>query len=219
VGEIEMKALILVNGELFKPDFLMDRVSREKFDLVLGADGGARHARTLHINIDAVIGDMDSLPESGQEGFGDVSKISYPPMKNETDLELALSHLVKQGADMIVLVGMMGGRMDMVISNVQLLTHADLVSCRVEIWHGDQTAWVIRPPGGEVSGLPGDTVSLIPLSGDASGITTRGLKYPLHDERLVFGEARGISNVMERSPVRIEVVKGQLLVVHTPGGA
>ena len=49
-----------------------------------------------------------------------------------------------------------------------------------------------RPPVGRrlVVG-PGDLVSLIPFGGDARGVTTAGLRYPLVDEPLPFGPPRG----------------------------
>ena len=51
-----MKALILVNGELYKPDVLKNRIQAEKFDLVIGADGGSRYAHVLDVALDVVLG-------------------------------------------------------------------------------------------------------------------------------------------------------------------
>ncbi len=212
-----MKALILVNGELYKPDVLRSRIRAETFDLVLGADRGAHYANALDVALDAVIGDLDSLTDLERHDIGNPQFISYPTEKNETDLELALLYAKKQGVDNIVLVGVMGGRMDMTIGNILLITQESLSSCRVEVWHGEQTGWVIKPPGEDISGHPGDTVSLIPLSGNASGITTEGLEYPLKDAELAFGSVRGISNLMDKSSAHINLSDGLLLAVHTPG--
>ena len=213
-----MKALILVNGELYKPDVLRSRIHAETFDLVLGADGGARYACTLNVTLDAIIGDMDSLSDLEQQGIRNTEFVSYPAEKNETDLELALLYAGEQGADQIVMVGVMGGRMDMTIANILLITHTSLSSCRIEMWHGEQTGWVIKPPGEDISGHPGDTVSLIPLGGYASGITTKGLEYSLKDEELTFVPARGISNRLEKPSAHIKLSEGLLLAVHTPAG-
>ena len=62
------------------------------------------------------------------------------------------------------------------------------------------------------SGAPGSTVSLLPFGGDADGVTTDGLVYPLADESLALGSARGVSNVIGVAndqirvdlPVRVE---------------
>ncbi len=123
-----MKALILVNGELYKPDVLRSRIHAEAFDLVFGADGGARYAYTLNVTLDAIIGDLDSLSDFNSHGISNIKVVSYPAEKDATDLELALIYAEKQGADQIVTVGVMGGRMDMTIANILLITHASLSS-------------------------------------------------------------------------------------------
>lgn len=211
-----MKALILVNGELYKPDVLRRRISTEVFDLVVGVDGGAGYADTLNVTLDAIIGDLDSLSDLELRSINAPKVVSYPAEKDELDLELALLYAKEQGADQMVMVGVMGGRMDMAIANIMLMTQAGLSSCRIKIWHGQETGWGIRPPGGNITGAPGDIVSLIPLGGDVSNITTKGLKYPLKDEDLSFGQVRGVSNMMDKSSANIEFSKGFLLVIHAP---
>jgi thiamine pyrophosphokinase len=109
--------------------------------------------------------------------------------------------------------------MDMTIANILLLAGANLASSRIEVWQGEQTGWVISPPGEDVTGHPGDTLSLIPLGGHASGITTKGLEYALRNEELSFAPARGISNLMKTPSVHIKLSKGLLLTIHTPGQA
>ena len=213
-----MKALLLVNGELYKPDVVRSRIRDEAFDLVLGADGGARYAKTLNVTLDAVVGDMDSLSDLEQQGIK-AEFVSYPAEKDETDLELALLHAKKRGIDRIVMVGAMGGRMETTIANIMLMANASLSSCRIEVWHGEQTGWAVKPPGEDIAGHPGDTLSLIPLGGYASGITTEGLKYPLKDEGLPLGSSRGMSNLMDGQLARVRLAQGLLLAVHTPGRA
>jgi len=62
---------------------------------------------------------LDSLSDSARQSIGNAEFISYPPEKNETDLELALLYAKEQGADQIVMVGAIGGRMDMTIGNIR----------------------------------------------------------------------------------------------------
>jgi thiamine pyrophosphokinase len=112
----------------------------------------------------------------------------------------------------------MGGRMDMTVANILLIAHANLISCRIEIWHGDQTGWVIKPPGEDIPGQPGDILSLIPLGGQAVGVTITGFKYPLRDDTLIPGTPWGISNIIEKPGARVQFSEGLLLVVHTPAG-
>ncbi|MFC2056504.1 thiamine diphosphokinase [Chloroflexota bacterium] len=214
-----MKALILVNGELYNPDVLLRRIQADSFDLVLGTDGGAHYATTLNVTLDAVIGDMDSLPDAERQVFRNVKFVSYPGEKDETDLELAILFAEEQGVDYMVIVGATGGRMDMTIANILLIANASLRLKRIEVWHGEQTGWVIKPPGEDISGHPRDTISLIPLGSQALGITTRGLKYSLKDGELPFGSTWGISNLLEKPSAHIKLSEGLLLAVHTPGRA
>ena len=56
-------------------------------------------------------------------------------------------------------------------------------------------------------------VSLVPFGGDASGVSTRGLYYPLDGAVLRMGSSRGISNVFVDDEAYVEVKDGLLLVI------
>ena len=92
-----MKALIIANGELYKHEALRYRIRAEAFDLVMAADGGARYAAPLDVNLDVVIGDMDSISNSKQYDNSMTKIISCPIEKNETDLEVALLYAKEKG--------------------------------------------------------------------------------------------------------------------------
>jgi thiamine pyrophosphokinase len=213
--------IILANGQLSEPDILCQRLADLGTGPVFAADGGSIYAAALGLTLDAVIGDMDSIPDSLRrtlEAQGTAFHQS-PSHKDETDLELALLYAIDQGAESIVILGALGGRLDMSIANIMLLTHPRLAGTPIELWAGDQTAWLICPPGQDLTGNPGDTLSLIPLGGDAQGVSTHRLAYPLVDETLVFGPARGVSNIFEAHTARVDLREGLLLAVHTPGKA
>jgi thiamine pyrophosphokinase len=72
-----------------------------------------------------------------------------------------------------------------------------------------------RPAHLALTGAAGDLLSLLPLGGDAAGVTTAGLAYPLRDETLYLGQARGISNVFEGVEAQVWLRDGMLLVIHT----
>ena len=211
------RTLILTNGELVKGPALKARVEAWSPDLIIAADGGSRHASTLGLKIDLVAGDLDSIEAALRETLQaqGAQFEHYKAEKDETDLELALLTAVEQGAEEIAIVGIVGDRLDMVLANIHLLTLEALLPIRTELWLGHQTAWLIRPPGEEFEGAPGDTLSLIPLKGDAIGVTTSGLAYPLQGETLFFGPARGVSNGMEKKVCRVDLEAGILLAVHT----
>jgi thiamine pyrophosphokinase len=68
-----------------------------------------------------------------------------------------------------------------------------------------------------LEGHAGDTVSLLPLTGDAHGVTTKGLLYPLDDATLSYQRARGVSNVLLDPPGHVSLREGLLLVVQHVG--
>ncbi len=211
------RTLILTNGDLLDGLALKERIESWNPDQIIAADGGSRHASSLGLKIDLLIGDLDSIEDAQRETLRaqGTQFEHYKAEKNETDLELALLRAVEQGAAEIAVVGIVGDRLDMVMANIHLLTLEALSPIRTEIWLGRQTAWLIRPPGDEFAGAPGDTLSLIPLKGDVIGVTTTGLAYPLQGETLCFGPTRGVSNVLEQDVCRVDLEAGILLAVHT----
>jgi thiamine pyrophosphokinase len=64
----------------------------------------------------------------------------------------------------------------------------------------------------------GDLVSLIPLTPDVKGVSTRGLKWPLISATLTFGSTLGISNELTDSEAEIQLRSGTLLLVHRKSG-
>ena len=216
-----MQVLLFANGELKRGAMLDRALNSLESPHVICADGGALHARALGLKPHTIIGDLDSLTaaELAQFKAAGANVIAFPPEKNETDLELALRHCRRIGASSITILGALGGRFDQALANILLLTLPELSDMRIEIVAGDQSARLLRPGSHRLEGERGDTVSLIPLGAAAEGITTSALQYPLADESLRLGPARGISNVMLNDTARVDVRAGLLLLVHTSGRA
>jgi len=214
-------AIVLTNGHIEDPAIIRSRLKDWTQAVVIAADGGNLHAETLGLQLHAVIGDLDSISAERLETLSaqDILIQRSPPAKDETDLELVLLYALQQGVEKIVVLGALGGRVDMSIANLLLLTHPRLAQIHIEIWSGNQTAWIIRPPGDEIQGQVGDTLSLIPLNGPARGVTTQNLEYPLCDEILPAGPSRGLSNVLSANTASIMLMEGILLAVHSPGRA
>jgi thiamine pyrophosphokinase len=167
-----------------------------------------------------VIGDFDSLTEDELDRLAQRGVLldRHPTHKNETDLELALLHAVSAGNEEIVILGALGGRLDQTVANIMLLAMPQLTHCKVLIASGEEQTFLIRPGASfELHGRAGDVVSLIPFGGDATGIHTEGLEYPLCDETLFFGPARGVSNVMLGERATITFSGGLLLCVQATG--
>ena len=214
----ETRALIFANGDLGDPAILRTRLQPLHFDIVVAADGGARHAAAVDLTVDRVVGDFDSLPLPARDDLAQRGAIllQSPIGKDETDLELALLDARQAGAKHAVVLAAAGGRLDMTLANVGLLMHPAFRGMAIQLWIGWDTAYLLLPPGGKILGDVGDRVSLIPLGGEATGITTHGLAFPLAAETLAVGPARGVSNRVAQSAPRVDFASGALLVVHSP---
>lgn len=211
-----MRIVIFANGIIDNPAEAARWV--RPGDCVVAADGGTRHALAAGLTPDHVIGDLDSLsPEQRArlEAAG-TTLHAHPPAKDETDLELALMWAAAQpDVEAIVILGALGGRPDQMLANLLLLALPALAGRETVI---ADDAWTIRClRGGETAtfhGQPGDTLSLLPLGGDATGVTTGGLAYPLRDETLHFGLTRGVSNVFDGETATVSLRTSLLWCLH-----
>jgi thiamine pyrophosphokinase len=195
-------------------------------DAVVAADGGYERAMGLGLVVDVVVGDLDSLA-AGQvvaaESAGIIVR-RHSPDKDESDTELALLEAVALGATRITVLGALGGpRIDHALANLWLLSHPRLAGLDLVLLDAAARARLITAPGpggGAVTvrlpGRAGAIVSLLPFGGDADGVTTDGLRYPLRDEPLRTGPARGLSNVRVGRDAAVTLRAGRLLVVERP---
>ena len=215
-----MRAVIFANGEFIDPQSARDHLHAD--DLIIGADGGTHHALSAGVIPHVIIGDLDSLSPNVQvrmEAAG-TRILRYSPRKDETDLELALQYAAREGATEILVLAALGGRLDQTIANLLLLALPELGGIDVRVVEVAQTAFLINngEEGVFIDGRPGDTVSLIPLGGDGVGVTAEGLEWPLHDDTLRFGPARGVSNLLTQEQAHVRVCQGSLLCIVTRGG-
>jgi thiamine pyrophosphokinase len=214
-------ALVLADGAV-PPASVLDRVWpgwSDGLDLVIAADGGARHAATLGRPIDLWVGDGDSLgaDELAALAASGVPIRRSPVDKDESDTELALVAAIEAGARRITVLGALGGeRVDHGLANVWLLGHPDLAGRDVRLVDAAVRIRLAGPGRVELGGRIGDLVSLLPYGGDAQGLTTSGLRYPLRDESLRTGPSRGLSNVRMADDAFVSVGSGRILVVETP---
>jgi thiamine pyrophosphokinase len=187
-------------------------------DLLIAADGGALPLLRAGIVPHVAIGDMDSIDATSLaelETYA-IALRRFPREKDETDLELALLYAAAAGATAIDILGALGGRWDHTLANVALLALPELRERRTRLLADRQTLFLVRDAA-MLEGQAGDTVSLLPLAGDAHGVTTKGLRYPLDDATLSYERARGVSNVLLAPPGYVSLRAGLLLVVHGGG--
>jgi thiamine pyrophosphokinase len=122
---------------------------------------------------------------------------------------------LRLGASRVTVVGGDGGRLDHLLANALLLAADDYAPVTVLAHLGAATITVVREQA-TLFGRRGELVSLLAVHGPAHGITTDGLRYPLHDETLAPGSSRGVSNELDRPTARVRLRSGVLLAVQ-PG--
>jgi thiamine pyrophosphokinase len=210
------RALIFANGEQINLDAV--RVMLRPEDYIVAADGGLHLIRRLGIEPDLVIGDLDSLELEEVEALkrSPIRVKQYPVHKDETDLELAVLTVIREGYQQVLILAALGGRLDMTLANIFLLGLPELANADVRLEDGLEEVFLIRPgQESSISGQPGDRVSLLPLGGPAQGIRTRGLYYPLRGETLYPERTRGISNQMLDSTAGVSLEDGVLICIHS----
>jgi thiamine pyrophosphokinase len=211
-----MRAIVFANGTMHTwPEGLS--VANEN-DLIIAADGGLRHCRRWRLVPRMVVGDMDSVdPEALASLDADrTAIIKHPNRKDETDLELAIRLAVANGAEEIIILGALGARWDMTLANVLLMAADDFDAATLRILDGSCELRCLKGRAAlTLKGRTGDMVSLLPLAGDAVGVTLEGLEYPLTDARLPMGCSQGVSNVVVGETARVALKSGILLVTIT----
>jgi thiamine pyrophosphokinase len=226
-ASVRTRALVVADGEV-PARAALDTAWPGWLDgvgLVVAADGGWEKAVSLGIRPDLLVGDGDSLPEGkfAELAAEGVPIERSPVNKDESDAELAILAALLRGATHVTVVGALGGRrLDHALANVGLLALPDPMSADVELLDEATRIRLLRAPGanGEavtcrLIGPIGELVSLLPQGVPAVGVTTEGLLYPLRDETLPTGPARGLSNVSTATEASVTLRSGCLLVIET----
>lgn len=208
------RAIIFANGRMQDPPDILS--NRQPSDLIIAADGGTHHCKSLGITPNIIIGDFDSLDPKEVITYqqAGVEIYQYPIRKDETDLELVLQFTMKQEISELYIIGALGERWDMTVANILLMAHPMFTRLKIRLLDGSQELVLLRGEDQiELHGQPGFQLSLIPLAGDAHGITTHGLEYSLNDESLYFASTRGVSNVFLHDHAQVIVKEGVLLCI------
>lgn len=207
-----MKVTIVANGEIKNMNFLQYIIKNS--DYVVCADGAAEYLMNLNILPHLLVGDLDSINKKtlGWVKKNNVVVKEFPVKKDMTDTELAVEFALKQNPNKITIIGATGSRLDHSLSNIMLLykiyrrgVNAVIVD---EINHITVTDNILK-----MRCRIGETISIIPVGGDAKGVTLEGLEYSLVDHDIKMGSSLGISNKSGSEEIIISVKDGILLVI------
>ena len=206
-----MKSYILTGGTIH-PDNI--HIKPDKNDLIIAADSGLNHAKTLGLTPAVVVGDYDSLgrvPEPGP----DVEVITVPAEKDETDTQLAIRLALSRGADDIHIIGGLGGRLDHTLSNLAILEALAQKKVRCVIEDGQNRVRLLQSDSTILPRSGYTYVSLLSLDPIVKGVEIEGVKYPLKNAKLTRTFQYAVSNEITGNCCFIAVRKGSILVVES----
>jgi len=209
-----MTAIIVCSGSI--EDYAHIKKYFEKADLIICADGGSRHLRKLRVLPHVLVGDLDSITEKEYDLLSDagVEVVKFPVEKDATDTQLAVKLAMERGCEKVILLGATGARLDHTMANVFLL--------KMLLEAGKKG--IIADEHNEIEminksiSLPREKdvkVTLLPVCGNVSGVTTKGLYYPLDNATLEFGTTWGVSNEFSEDTATVTIESGFLLVIRS----
>lgn len=210
-----MNICIILNGKIKNYDYIKDIINKNNYDYIICADGGANHSYKMGIIPDYIIGDLDSISSKIIDFYKskDVKFEKFPSKKDETDTEICIYLASKLNAKEIDFIGALGGRIDHMIANINLLYYVRSKGIFTRIISEKEDIYIAIDEEISINGDIGDTISVIPLNGDAKGVTLKQLEYPLNNYNMKFSVPLGISNVMLDKKCSIKVEQGSLIII------
>ena len=180
--------------------------------------GGRERARARGRGVEGRVGDLVCVtPEALAAARSAGTRIvRHPQAKDATDLELALDEALATGARRVLVVSSAEGRLDHLLASLLLLGSERYAGLELDGLVGETLVHVVR---GErvLRGAAGELLTLLPLGGRATGVTTAGLEYPLRGEALEPGSTRGVSNAFIDPEARVSLAGGVLLAIRPDG--
>ncbi len=208
-----MNAALILNGD---PPSKSELQLLDEVDVIVCADGAAKHMLKANRIPTLIVGDLDSL-DADVYKWADAMSIPmerYPRDKDYTDGELALQKALEHNPQSLIILGGHGGRTSMFMANLKILRAAQEAGTNA-VMKGNGETIRFRRAGGQVdlSDSRGLTFNVLAIGGDAD-VSIHGASFA-GDHLLLHGaSARGISNkVADDGSTRVEVHSGMALVI------
>ena len=206
-----MKAFIYTGGKINKSGITEHPRSG---DLRIAADAGYKNALELGEGVDLLLGDFDSYTGALPE---DVETLRVPAEKDFTDTQMAVREALARGAEELVIIGGLSGRLDHTLSNIYLLeslTNSGIYACicdgknRVR-YLKERSSLLIQKSEYKYFGL-------LPADREIKGVSIDGAKYPLKNAKLTRNDPSfAISNEVTENFAMVSTKKGGLFVIES----
>ncbi len=207
------KCIILANG--FPPDRKTVRFLQNKgYTTLLCADGGANSAKTLDLIPQYIIGDLDSIKPDVYEYYSGKSNIIKINRQDDTDVEKCLKFVIKKKHDEVVLLGATGDRLDHSFCNLGIVLKY-FSKIKMMIIH--QRSLLAAYTGNIIlNTIPNEIISLYGID-SKTRVKSSGLKYPLKNIALPFGQKESTSNIAVNNKVQLQIKGGIIFVIRDFG--
>lgn len=197
-----LKALLFLNGE--PPTTLPRNLS--DYAIIACTDGAYAYLQHHEINIDFIIGDLDSinsLPNST------ITQVIHTPDQNFTDFEKALRFLMHKQVTDIDIYGVSGRASDHFLGNlsVGLAYSKQLNLC----FYDNDSYFFYAKTYTQLKRVKGKIITIMPFP-TAHGVTLTGFLYPLVNATLCLGGLTSIRNQANRNTVEVKFEQGALII-------
>lgn len=190
-------------------DFSKELFKKYENSFVIAADKGFLTLSLCGISPDLLVGDFDSL--GYVPDFSNTLKL--PVEKDETDTAYAIKMGLKKDCELFLLYGMLGGRLDHSLSNLQLLSFLSKQGKKAFIIDENVTVTAITNEEIHFHKKSTGIISVFALGKNAKSVTIKGLKFPLCNAVLTSDCPIGISNEFIGQKSSISVGGGTLTVL------
>ena len=209
-----MRRGLIVSGGHVNHDLLLSLLNRN-YDYVVAVDGGMNPLWVIHVEPDAILGDFDSCSSHALNTFrgNKVKEIKFDVRKDSTDTQLAIEHLIDLGIDEADILGATGTRFDHGLANVMLLFK---YNDRIKLTLVDENNQIFVAEGlMTIEKGSYKYFSLLPISELVSGVSLKGVAYPLEFQTLKRESSFAISNEITGEMATLSFESGQLLVIQS----
>tara|TARA_B100001758_G_C18299958_1_gene551776 strand:- start:18 stop:650 length:633 start_codon:yes stop_codon:yes gene_type:complete len=204
----EQNYLIIADGHW--PEEEIWRPLVKNANHVVACDGAAHQCLENHVEIQTIIGDMDSLSKEIQSQIQTETTVQFLRQdgQDENDLVKALKWVKNRGASSIEVIGIEGG--DLAHQFAALFALCEIPT-NARLHTSKSTIELLSKEGYKNCSIEKGTLFSLFSIGDVQGIQITGAKWNLKDGTLHPG-TQGLHNQTQDECLEIEFTSGQLLL-------
>ena len=205
-----MRAFIYTGGTV-RTDHITEHPKAD--DLCIAADSGYHTARALGERIDLLLGDFDSIGAIPRDEGVEIRQ--GPAEKDYTDTQLAVEIAIERGADDIIIIGGLTGRLDHTLSTLAILEDLHARGFHGYITDGQSRAHYMRSSSTLIARSAYKYLSILAADEVVKGLDIEGCKYPLKRATLRRRHQFAVSNEITGNVAFVAVRKGGVYIVES----